>query len=128
MSVAVFLGLAALFTFLDWRWRAIPRVLPIVGAVLAGFLVPFSPLGAALGVLAGVLADLPSGDLGYGGMLGAWLGVEGTIVVWTAALISAHVVWMLWEDGIIRAWPGDWPFIPFLTVPACAIVLGQGGW
>jgi hypothetical protein len=125
-----FLGLCVIASALDYRLRSIPRALPILGAILAGLFV--SNLvdlvaGVVIGVGTGVVADLPHGDQAMGGMLGAWLGAEGIIVTWILALLLGHVLWVLWDERMID-WPGEWPFIPFLTVPACVIVLLKGGW
>jgi len=127
MSVLIFVGLCALVALFDWKQRAIPRAVPIVGVVIAGGLAVWSPLGIVVGVVAALLADLPLGDVAVGGMLGAWLGVEATLLVWVLALLVGNVIWALWEDRFID-WPGEWPFTPLLLVPACAIVLAKGGW
>lgn len=127
MSVLVFLGLCALLALFDWKHRAVPRAVPIVGTIIAGALTVWSPLGIVAGVVVALLADLPMGDVAVGGMLGAWLGVEATLLVWVLALLVGNLIWALWEDRMID-WPGEWPFTPLLLVPACAIVLAQGGW
>lgn len=127
MSVLVFLGLCTLLALFDWKHRAVPRAVPIIGTVLAASLAVWSPLGIVVGVVVALLADLPMGDAAVGGMLGAWLGVETTLLVWILALLVGNIIWALWEDRMID-WPGEWPFTPLLLVPACAIVLAQGGW
>lgn len=127
MSVLVFLGLCALLALFDWKHRAVPRAVPIVGTIIAGALTVWSPLGIVVGIVVALLADLPMGDVAVGGMLGAWLGVEATLLVWILALLVGNIIWALWEDRMID-WPGEWPFTPLLLVPACAIVLAQGGW
>lgn len=126
MSVLVFLGLCALVALCDWKHRAVPRALPILGATLAGvFVGPWVFAGIVIGFVVALVADLPAGDVIVGGMLGAWLGIEGTLLTWVIALLAGNVIWALWEDRIID-WPGEWPFTPLLLVPACAIVLSRG--
>lgn len=126
MSVLIFLGLCALLALFDWKHRAVPRILPVLGTVLAAVVLErWAILGLLAGVVVGVVADLPAGDVMVGGMLGAWLGVEGTLLAWIIALLAGNIVWAMWEDRMID-WPGEWPFTPLLLVPACAIVLGRG--
>lgn len=128
MSVVIFLGLCALIVLCDWKHRAVPRALPILGAVLAGVLVgPWIVPGVCVGIATAMLADLPLGDVAVGGMLGAWLGVEVTLLVWVLALLVGNIIWAAWEDRLIN-WPGEWPFTPLLLVPSCVIVLAKGGW
>jgi prepilin signal peptidase PulO-like enzyme (type II secretory pathway) len=131
MSVLVFLGIAALLMLCDYKHRAVPRALPILGTILGAYLTGFSAVtitaGIALGCGIAFVADLPLGDMAVGGMLGAWFGWEGTLLLWLIALGLGNIVWLLWEDRFID-WPGEWPFTPLLLVPACVIVLAQGGW
>lgn len=128
MSVSIFLSLCALVALFDWKYRAVPRAVPIVGAVLAGTMLGgWAILGIVVGFVVALLADLPAGDAAVGAMLGAWLGVEATLLAWIIALLAGHIIWAAWEDRMID-WPGEWPFTPLLLVPACAIVLVQGGW
>lgn len=131
MSVLVFVGLAMLLMLCDWKHRAIPRAVPIIGAVVAAWSLPGSPLALvgsiAVGIVVALLADLPAGDMATGGMIGAWLGIESTLIVWVLALAVGNVIWAAWEDRLIN-WPGEWPFTPLLLVPACVIVLAKGGW
>jgi len=82
-------------------------------------------VGIVVGAVVALLADLPMGDAATAGMIGAWLGMEHTLLVWIIALLAGNVIWALWEDRLID-WPGDWPFTPLLLIPACAIVLGRG--
>lgn len=127
MSVLLFLGLAVVLAYCDWRKRTVPRIVCVGGAMLGMVFAP-SPwylLGIVAGVVAGLLADLPMGDVAVGGMLGAWLGVEAIMLTWVLALLVGNVIWAAWEDQLI-GWPGEWPFTPLLLVPACAIVLGKG--
>lgn len=132
-AVPVFLILAAALAACDWQRRAVPRAVVLVGAALGAY---FSPpttwsvlLTVMLGIVAGFMvalaAGLPSGDAAVGGMLGAWLGVELTLVVWSVALAWALLVWTLWEARRID-WPGEWPFTPFLLLPACVVLIGKG--
>lgn len=130
ISSMLFLGLCGVILCFDWQRRTIPRSVPIIGAVLGGVMSGVSYPGVVGGVMIGfataILADLPIGDAAVGGMLGAWLGIEGTIWTWMSALLAGQVVWAVWEHRWID-WPGDWPFTPFLLVPACAIVFSRGG-
>lgn len=129
MSVLVFLGLCVVLACCDWKHRAVPRAVPLLGVVLAGVMlgVPLVTLigGVVTGFAVALVADLPMGDVAVGGMLGAWLGVEATLLVWLLALMVGNIIWALWEDRMIE-WPGEWPFTPLLLVPACAIVLVTG--
>lgn len=126
MPVLVFLGLCGLLALFDYQHRAVPRMLPLLGTVLAAvFLERWAILGLLAGVVVGLVADLPAGDVMVGGMLGAWLGIEGTLLTWIVALLAGNIIWAMWEDRMID-WPGEWPFTPLLLVPACAIVLGKG--
>lgn len=128
MSVAIFLGLCGLVALCDWKHRAVPRMLPVIGTIFAGiFLAKWAVLGVVIGCAVALLADLPPGDVMVGGMLGAWLGVEGTLLAWIVALLAGNIVWAMWEDRLIN-WPGEWPFTPLLLVPSCVIVLAKGGW
>ena len=128
MSVLIFLGLCALLALFDWKHRAVPRILPVLGTVLAAVVLErWAILGLLAGVVVGVVADLPAGDVMVGGMIGAWLGVEGTLLTWILALLVGNIIWAMWEDRMID-WPGEWPFTPLLLVPACVIVLTKGGW
>lgn len=128
MSVAIFFGLCALVGLCDWKHRAVPRALPILGVTLAGvFLGKWVFAGIAAGFVVALVAGLPTGDVAVGAMLGAWLGVEATLLVWIVALLAGNIVWAMWEDRMIN-WPGEWPFTPLLLVPSCVIVLAKGGW
>lgn len=129
MSVLVFLGLTAFLAYCDWRHRAVPRSVCMAGAALGMIFAPTAwyLVGIVVGFAVALLADLPMGDVAVGGMLGAWLGIEHTLLVWVIALLAGNVIWAAWEDRLID-WPGEWPFTPLLLVPACAIVLTKGGW
>lgn len=129
MSVLVFLGLAAFLAYCDWRHRAVPRFVCVGGAALGMVFAPtpWYLIGVVIGFTVALLADLPLGDVAVGGMLGAWLGIEGTLLTWLLALLVGNIVWAMWEDRLIN-WPGEWPFTPLLLAPACAIVLTKGGW
>lgn len=131
MSVVIFLGLAALLALCDYKHRAVPRALPILGIVLASVFVNAPILGLIAGSLVGsavaIMADLPLGDVMVATMLGTWLGVESILLVWVLALLMGNIIWAMHEDRLIN-WPGEWPFTPLLLVPACVIVVAQGGW
>lgn len=129
-AVPVFLLLAAALVACDWRRRAVPRMVVIVGVAL-GWVIDTTVgpgeavAGLVAGALIGLVADLPGGDVAVGGMLGVWLGVTGVLVTWTAALAAALCLWGLWGSRRID-WPGEWPFTPFLFLPACAVLIGKG--
>lgn len=125
MSVMIFLGLCVILAAYDWKHRAVPRFVPVVGIVSAALLISWSPLGAVIGLGLAYVADVPLGDLAVSAMLGAWIGVEALLVTWIIATVGGIMVWTAWADHRID-WPGEWPFTPFLLVPACAIVLVQG--
>jgi prepilin signal peptidase PulO-like enzyme (type II secretory pathway) len=129
MSVLVFLGVAAFLTVCDWRHRAVPRSVCVAGTALGMIFAPslWYLVGVVIGFTIALLADLPTGDVAVGGMIGAWLGIDGTLLAWMVALLTGHLIWACWESRWIN-WPGEWPFTPLLLVPACAIVLVKGGW
>lgn len=121
----VFLGLAGAVAIMDYYRRAVWRAVPIVGALIGFWCWPeWSWLGLLAGGAIPVVAGLPLGDVWVGAMLGGWLGLTGTIGVWFVALVAGLVVWIGYHEGW-WAWPGDWPFTPFVLLPACAIVLAQ---
>lgn len=129
-ALLTFLALLGLMTVFDVRYRMVPVLFFGFGIGLAVGMIPLtlSVIGAVVGYGVGLLADLPWGDRFAGVLLGLWLGWESVLFIWFAALLAGLLTWLLWEDGFIADFPGDWPFIPYLTVPACAIVLAKGGW
>lgn len=126
LSVPVFLALAGTVAVMDYYRRAVWRAIPIIGSLIGFWIWPeWSWLGLVLGLTVPMVADLPLGDVWVGAMLGGWLGVTGTLLVWTFALSCGLGAWIGYREGW-WAWPGDWPFTPFVLVPACAIVLTGG--
>ena len=128
-ALLTFLALCGLMTVFDVRYRMVPVLFFGFGIGLAIGMMPlaFSAVGAGVGYLVALLADLPLGDRFAGVFFGIWLGWEAALMIWFAALLAGLLTWCLWEDRRVE-WPGEWPFIPYLTIPACAIVLAKGGW
>jgi hypothetical protein len=77
----------------------------------------WSLLGILIGAAIPTLAGLPAGDVWFGAMLGAWVGMAGIAFVWSGALSFGVTLWFLYRLHFI-GWPGDYPFAPFVLAPA----------
>lgn len=108
---------------MDHVRRAIWRPLPVIGLALAWqWSTDWSWWGIMLGAALPMLSGLPIGDVWVGAMLGSWIGLTGIVFAWTFAHGAGIMLWCCYQYGVI-GWPGDWPFTPFVIIPALIYTL-----